>query len=173
MPTTLNRRGFLGLLMAGTAGLMLPNDTLWMPSSEMSLPPLKPEAIIGLEQMTKELVSRLAVKWDGYLVPCEIIGDGPLVHQYNVSFENAPGMVDAFGVDADRYIEPIARAFLQKLDAKKLHSFGRLPIPAGDSFRGCTVQKDGIVVRGVQGGYFDHEYGDWRNIVRFDVVAGN
>ena len=64
MSATLDRRGFIGPLLASTAGLLIaPDALLWRPTpADMARPLVVPGALLTMEQIMADPVVRAAIE---------------------------------------------------------------------------------------------------------------
>lgn len=174
---SLDRRGFIGMLMAGTAGIVLPSDLLWQPQLDAALPLLRPGAIVGLNAMVLELGKQLGDMVGGRLADLDEQDRG-LEHQFHAELMMLDD-VDHYGLDALRYIRPIAEQLAGLISRNKVTKFGRLDLPEVRGLSACRwdFSTTGISVRGIA--YRSVVVDDTldsslsvRRGVRFDVLAG-
>lgn len=171
---SLSRRGFIGTLLAGFGAAAVPKQLLWQPIPE-AVEIVRPDAVLGLTQITQQMlreITRLA----GVSVPmldADKIGrvDQGLVlnHQYNVAMELATVM-DANGLDCERYIRPAAEQFVSRLG--HLKGCGRLEIPSY-LMQGASVTdtQTGLSLRGLAQYVIDPYDADPYYMLRFDMLV--
>jgi hypothetical protein len=144
-----NRRGFLGTLFAAVAvGVLDPQTLLWRPSRLSGLPPLEPEALVGLRAITKAIAAEIERHWR-----CRepTYGDAFMREGETQTYVamRVPAELDASGLDRARYIEPAGQHLAQSLRDRQAVACGHLALPA--AWPSClVVTKDtGIAVRGM------------------------
>jgi hypothetical protein len=162
----MNRRGFLGTLIAGAAGLLLPKDALWLPEPGIIAPALDPHAIIGLRHMTYEIARLLSQYAPGRVVHGGLIGEAGLIRQFTVD-GRFPPTVDHTGIDQQRFLVPIAAALAKRVSEGNA-TYGELPIVMHGAMRCERVSGQGVSVRGIE--YYDIGFNE--NLIRFDVLCG-
>ena len=168
----MNRRGFLGALMASLVGTAIaPSEVLWMPSPEKGLPIVAPHAFLTLQQITHE-VGRLMAK--RIALPVSMAPDGLLLGSDGMTklvhvLMPVPRELGVYGLDSDRYIKPVAEALTSRTQLEGWDRFGELPIRIG----GCDVARwtrctgKGVSVRGVMS--YDPGFDEY--MLRFDVLG--
>ena len=170
---SMDRRGFLGTLMAGLGALVIkPADgLLWMPTPE-AIEVVEPSAILTLNQITMQVLRRVR---DGLNVEVPMIVGDKIGHadrgvtlnqQWNIA-ARMPTELNKTGL-ALTHVEPIAELFIHKLKSRDIKGCGVLSHP--HSVERCCVVRDprsGLSVRGIQ--QYDLEEGDYR--LRFDMLV--
>jgi hypothetical protein len=170
----LDRRSFLGTLMAsiaGTAFVQSPASLLWQPSALPDLPPVATGAILTLDRMTYAIVKamgRMGASATFDPTPAAALGERGLIHQVGVDMEEYPELVGASGYDA-RDVDPIAAKLVEQMKHRQIRTMGELPLPYGVE-RACIIRsnKDGLCVRGLQ----EYDMAFQRNLLRFDFIGG-
>ncbi len=167
-----DRRQFIGTLLASLGGLTLaPGDLLWKPSP--CLMSVRPDALIGLQEITRTFAQHLAGYWAADEAPdLDLIGlSTPFPHHLYVNMV-APDILDRDGLDADRYIRPAAIAMARALHGEGARRCGSLRVPTRDCQAVRVYDKpSGIVVRGMLA--TEHMTFDPQTFLRFDVLAGS
>lgn len=173
----MDRRGFLGRLAAGFgAAVFAPSDLLWKPIHTDVL--VTPEAIVGFEQIVREFARRLDQRLalgpvpllEGHLLGHEESGL-QLTDAHFVVFrrDDVPAVVDRYGLDADRHLEPLVALLTNSLRQKPIKAFGKCLIPRCVDQAVRVDLPSGLSVRGVRA----YDVGeDWMPM-RFDVVVAS
>jgi hypothetical protein len=161
----MNRRGFLGRLLASTAGLLIaPEALLWQPSPLPDLPLVVPGSLLDLKTITAQIAAGLA----GELPACESVKSWPGcesgVHWFGLDMQ-APGEVGPGGLSA-QYIDPVVRLLSNEAKFRRLRRFGTLEIPPGVE-RAAIAEGHGVSVRGLM------VYDIYRaaHVLRFDILG--
>jgi hypothetical protein len=102
------------------------------------------------------------------------IGDGDLVHQFGIDMDPGESMsastLDEF---SQRFIAPAMAGIAAKVNQKDVRMFGELQLPAYvESVYRATSKKSGVSIRAVADTRIDHITGEFRSLLRFDVVCG-
>jgi hypothetical protein len=167
----MNRRDFIGRLLASTVGLALaPEDLLWRPEpGVVGLPPVIPGAPLTLEHLTlmmhKAILERIG---PGTLVPETARADADMEcwpHLLGIDFV-APREVGPAGCER-AYIVPAAAAMAEAIRSRGIRTFGELKLPSGID-RTHRVSRDGLSVRGLMA--WDPYLGEV--VTRFSVIGG-
>lgn len=163
----MNRRDFIGRLLASTAGLALaPEALLWRPEpGVLGLPPVVSGAPLTIEQMTRILhqqvlrqIPRSVLLEDQRAIGVE------LPDLFGVDF---PPPVDVGPAGCEReLLEPAAAALAGYIKQKRLRRFGVLEVPRSVE-QTHVVVGDGLSLRGLMA--FDVWEG--RMVLRFDVLG--
>lgn len=113
----MNRRSFLGTLLAGVGTLALPKGDalLWMPEPRC-VTPVYEGACITLQQITTAMLEYFVEERPRPVrrVPKELIGANGLTHLLGVEpSRDAPWplLIERDGLDRERFIRPMARYF--------------------------------------------------------------
>ena len=189
---SLDRRAFLGRLLAGLGGLTLtPTDWLWRPGPRdaLTLPPVVPGSLLTLQQITMELAYRINEEMSSILAPIAEgqytqtprlspyrIGDHMMMpigepaimlqHAFGVDM-NPPREVRERGLDVARYVDPITDVLVRELKRRGVTALGGMSLPTGVE-QAYQCQAGGAIVRGVMA--FDMPSADY--LLRFDVLGG-
>lgn len=169
----MKRRAFLGVLMASIGAAAVPADLLWKPAELPNLPEVLPGSALTLARITEKIGKTLSLRNPhGRFVPYHHrVGDGPMAHQWNVSVD--PERYATLGPEGfnDALIMPVTMA----LDATIRHhgavQFGEL-MSFNSNLEGAVWNDERMAVRGCAGVYFDPIDGEWRKLIRFDVLGG-
>lgn len=145
----MNRRGFLGTLFAAVGALTLdPQTLLWRPSELRGLPPLEPEALVGLRAITQAIAAEIERHWQ-----CgePTYGDAFMREGETQSYiaMRAPAELDASGLDRARYIAPAGLQLAQYLRDRKAIACGHLALSAAQPSCLVVTKDTGIAVRGM------------------------
>ena len=174
----MNRRHFLGTLLASLGvAAVAPSDLLWTPAPIEGLPLVAPDALIGLQAITDRVAHEIALHWSGQLHPVmppeSLIGQDGMTRQFNVSI-SAPPEVNHYGLDVERWIEPIGEQLSNALYRAGMTRCGRLPLPpAGvEAAVIATHPESGVCVRGVQLYDPGFAFSTAQHLLRFDVICG-
>lgn len=174
----MHRRGFLGTLLASVGALAIdPSTLLWRPAdAALALPDVAPGALLTLNQITVEILRRVAKGLD-LRAPLPLMLDARighavspnpshiLNHQWGVEF-HAPVTVPSAGLDAQRYLDPIAAQFIQRLQG--VRACGELPVAIPGAYTArVSDPRTGLSVRGVQ----TYQIGTDTERIRFDVLV--
>jgi hypothetical protein len=171
----MNRRGFLGTMLASVGALTIdPATLLWKPTPELA--PVVPTSILTLEQMTRYVAERLSEGFHGEHVSGHLIGQEGLTHQFTVHFP-PPKTIGQEGL-APAYLDPSVLALDQKLRAIRPTRFGCLPWLMRDDLDCHVVMlaASGLSVRGIRGvvpNFHDDNAPLFEELIRFDVLVGN
>jgi len=164
----MNRRGFLGTLLASVGALTIdPATLLWQPpESTDGLPVLEAGAMVDLDAITKAMAEEVERLWQARVVrPFSKLGQGDLTRQVYITML-PPDKVDRYGLDRQRYVLPAASAMADYLRHYRASQCGVLDHPPGAE--SVVVRREGLSLRGVR--YYDL-YTDQR-LLRFDIVYG-
>lgn len=168
----MERRGFLGMMLAGLGGLVLKPDfgLLWQPN-ETAVEVVAPGAYIGLQQITMEMLRRIVNDLQVRVphVDCAKIGHTTegfhtLNHQHYVDMF-APSEIDRYGLDVDRYIAPLAQALSRR--SAGLKGCGSLSLPVGVEAACLVKHSSGLALRGVK----VYDIGMDSDRLRFDMLV--
>jgi hypothetical protein len=168
----MDRRRFVGTLLAALGATTIdPKALLWSPLPEATTV-VDSGAILTLNQITMQMLKEI-VRITGYSVPFEpsaakvghSIRGAIANRQFNVGMI-APEQVDRYGLDYERYIKPLARAFAVRL--KNLKGCGELALP-DIAVRSCVVRdhESGLALRGIQ----HYVLEDGLDQLRFDMLV--
>lgn len=172
----MNRRGFIGTLLASVAGLALdPKTLLWRPTVDAPL--AAPEALLTLNQITMALARELApLVGTGRLVTGHVIGHRGCEHQLSIHMR-VPETMDTEGLPP-MVVKDVARTLLDQIRQHDVRRFGQLRIPDPLAWYGhgtvVASRKHGFAIRGLyQPVFFPPDVGsDPEPILRFDVLGG-
>lgn len=155
----MDRRSFIGTLMAGLGALALkpPPGLLWEPTTE-AVEVAASGAFLTLNQITTEMLRQITeqlqvtvpFREEASLLGHSVYPQPSLVlnHQYNVGMV-APNEIDRYGLDVERYIRPAAMALSERVRGVK--GCGRLELPRGAE-QACvmTHRESGLSIRGIR-----------------------
>lgn len=178
----MERRAFIGTLLAGVAGTIFADKTiLWAPVPEnVTAPVVASDALLTLDQITREALRQLVRQTNLprilTVVPYGKLGEQhegiALTQQYNVDFK-PPDDVDLNGLDPERYITPVSMLLAERLNKlPKLKGSGLLELPQAYHSSLVVDNASGLAMRGIMGSFFDEELGRWQPRLRFDVLVG-
>jgi hypothetical protein len=169
MNTNTTRRGFIGALLASIAGTaFLHKDLLWLPAPLPDLPTVAPGALLTLDAITMEVARQIE---DRLRLPVEHsefglkVGDQGMRQQFGVNMI-VPHDLEEAGLDAGRYIVPVATALAAKIRDAGWNRFGELALPSLVSMSRCTSAE--VSVRGCL--YYEVERD--LSFLRMDVIGG-
>ena len=168
---SMDRRGFIGRLLASTAGLIIaPEALLWRPGVDSaSLPLVYPGATLTLRQIVMEMHAAMMDRLDGLPLSHadgHRIGENGVTQQAHIDMLAPPREVDRYGLDVDRYIKPAADLLADHLRQKGARMCGEFPLPhLGNAY---SASGGGLCVRGIT------NYDAWSDniLLWFDVLFG-
>ena len=167
----MDRRGFIGRLLASTAGLIIaPEALLWRPDAKaVALPAVSAGALLTLQQITNEMHYAMLSRLNG--LPLELRdgrkkGEAWLTRQIYIDML-PPLNMDRYGLDAKRHIEPAAEALANELRFRGARVCGEAPLPRGYD-QACVVRGDGLALRSIM----DYDFMMDQTLLRFDVLFG-
>jgi len=173
----MERRGFFSLLVAGVAGLLLPDTLIFEPGTPkpIVLPDLSP---VNLQSLTEAVSAEFERQMGGIRLTERPQGFSR-GEVFDKHFHCSFGL--PFGETSDiheRYINPVATAMAEKCKVSHVHKFGNLPSPFSiESVRaGCIrgfVVPYCIVCDNTPGDYQCRTCGrmDGSEVFRFDVLG--
>jgi len=164
----MDRRGFLGTLLASVGALTIdPATLLWQPPAVSDGHPLlKPDAMVGLAAMTQQIHREILTQWQGTVVQKRRIGEDGLTRQFYVTAE-MPTEVDHNGLDYERWVRPVGLLLARRLREINAKRTGVLPIDLHGAQVAVAMTPE-LSVRGICQYYVGFD----QSLVRFDVVCG-
>lgn len=165
----MNRRAFVGSLLATLGSLTFANnDLLWLPT-QSAVEVAKPEAILSLTHLTKAVVRGVSQHVSGHLVDGSKIGELGLTQQSSVLMY-LPEEIGPHGLDRDRYVTPTVEALADAVKKHRSNVFGEIqfPIAPGIQLARVTNRASGVSIRAVM----QYQMETDSHALRLDILHG-
>lgn len=178
----MNRRGFLGTLLATLGATAIdPNALLWAPRPD-AIDVLDADALVTLTQITKAILHEITIRRaDTALLRVQptLVGHvsergHTFNHQYHVSMAAPPSELDHHGLDHERYVKRIASALNHRIG--QIEACGTLEHPRGDTIIQCATafnEASGLSLRGLACEGFHPDTSEWTQWLRFDMIVAS